>query len=397
MIQDLRRVRLHRHAYAKRLEGDLVPATVPSRVAHTPMIEAGAGRESGLTTLGRVFRVGSVVLGVRVLLSVVFATAGVAKLLDRQGTREGLQGFGVPGLAVPATAVLLPLAELATAVALVAEASAQWGGVAAVLLLLAFIAGIANALARGQAPDCHCFGQIHSEPAGGGTLARNVALAALAALVVVEGPGPSLTGWVSDRTAAELVAVAAGLAAAILGRLAIRFWRENQGLRSDLKNAQAEIASLPAGLPVGALAPGFALPSVQGETVTLEALRARGRPVVLVFVEPGCGPCGPLFPKLARWQAAMSSDLTVGLVSSGTPEENRLAVQDGGAEVLLQEDFEVATAYRIRATPATVIVTPQGRIAGAPAFGSPAIESLLRLTLRRQVEGSEVASPHPVA
>lgn len=119
--------------------------------------------------------------------------------------------------------------------------------------------------------------------------------------------------------------------------------------------------------------------------------------MALVFVEPGCGPCGPLFPKLARWQAAMSSDLTVGLVSSGTPEENRLAVRDGGAEVLLQEEFEVAKAYRIRATPATVIVTPQGRIAGAPAFGPPAIESLLRLTLRRQAEPSEVASTHPVA
>ena len=34
-------------------------------------------------------------------------------------------------------------------------------------------AAIAIAMARGKAPDCHCFGQLHSAPAGWKTLARN--------------------------------------------------------------------------------------------------------------------------------------------------------------------------------------------------------------------------------
>ena len=43
-----------------------------------------------------------------------------------------------------------------------------WLAFAAIVaaLLLAFVGGIAFNMARGNAPDCHCFGQLHSEPAG---------------------------------------------------------------------------------------------------------------------------------------------------------------------------------------------------------------------------------------
>jgi hypothetical protein len=42
-------------------------------------------------------------------------------------------------------------------------------------------------MARGEAPDCHCFGQLHSESAGWRTLARNGLLAAIAGFVVLAG------------------------------------------------------------------------------------------------------------------------------------------------------------------------------------------------------------------
>src|SRR3954454_14585054 len=113
---------------------------------------------------------GTAVLGARLFLAAVFATAGAAKLFDLPGNRDALRGFGVPEPLVRPIGVLLPLAELSTAVALVARPSAQWAGLAALVLLLAFIGGIANAMRKGQAPDCHCFGQISSEPAGQGTL-----------------------------------------------------------------------------------------------------------------------------------------------------------------------------------------------------------------------------------
>ena len=169
------------------------------------------------------------------------------------GARSPISAF--PSRTLPVAALLLPLLELATAVALIPPASARWGAVAAMALLLAFIGGIANALARGEAPDCHCFGQVHSAPAGRGTLVRNAVLAVLAAVVVVEGPGPSIPDWVSARTPAELVAVAAGAAAIALAALALRLWSDRRDLRRDLAAARAELAALPPGLPVGAQAP----------------------------------------------------------------------------------------------------------------------------------------------
>jgi peroxiredoxin len=329
------------------------------------------------------------VLGARILLAVVFATAGVAKLLDRRGTREALQGFGVPSFALASGAILLPVAELATAVALVPHPSAQWGGLAALVLLLGFIAGITNALLRGEAPDCHCFGQLQSEPAGRGTLARNVVLAALAGLVTVEGPGPSVTVWVGDRSAAELVAVAAGIAAVVVGALALRLWQSNRDLSRHLDRAHAELAVFPPGLPVGALAPGFSLPDIDGETVTLDALRAGGRPVVLVFVSPGCGPCETWSPELFRWQAMLAREITIAIISDGTPAQNRAIFGERGAQVLIQEKLEVMKAYRVKGTPATVLVNAEGMVASEPISGAIAGESFIRLTVRRAAAASK--------
>jgi uncharacterized membrane protein YphA (DoxX/SURF4 family)/thiol-disulfide isomerase/thioredoxin len=328
--------------------------------------------------------VGSFLLGIRVVLAAVFAVAGTAKLLDGAGTRRSLSEFGVPSGALPVAALLLPLLELATAVALIPPGSARWGALAALALLLGFIGGIANALARGEAPDCHCFGQVHSAPAGRGTLIRNAVLAALAAVVVLEGPGPSVPDWVSARTPAELVAVAAGAAAIALAALALGLWSDRRRLQRDLAAAQAEVAALPPGLPVGAPAPRFALAELGGETRTLESLCARGRPVMLVFVSPGCGPCQSVFREIGRWQGALSDRLTVAVISSGTAAENLpIAREHGITGMLLQEDFEVFRAYRVRHTPSALVVAPGGAIASAPAEGPPPIEPLVRLTLRR--------------
>jgi thiol-disulfide isomerase/thioredoxin len=165
-------------------------------------------------------------------------------------------------------------------------------------------------------------------------------------------------------------------------------------LTRTLANARAEISNLPAGLPVGAIAPGFALPSVGGGTVTLEDLRARGRPVALIFVSPDCGPCEALFPEVIRWQATIATDITLALVSSGTAEQNRAAIRNSEIEVLLQEEFEVAESYRLNATPTSVVVSPEGRVASAPV-SSHAIENLIRLTLRKHPMRSSPSAASP--
>ena len=142
------------------------------------------GRPSGKGT-GSVGPVSGVRLAARLVLAVIFAFSGGAKALDSKGTREGVIGFGVPSrLALP-MAVALPIAEFTTAGLLVWHTTAWWGGLAALVLLAAFSVAIAVNLGRGNRPDCHCFGQIHSAPVSGRMLARNLALAVPAVVLVL--------------------------------------------------------------------------------------------------------------------------------------------------------------------------------------------------------------------
>src|SRR5262245_38966636 len=93
----------------------------------------------------------------RLLLAGVFALAGVGKLLDPTGSRRSLADFGVPQPLIAIGSIALPLSELAVALALLSQASAAYGAVAALVLVTLFIGGITLNLARGRRPDCHCF------------------------------------------------------------------------------------------------------------------------------------------------------------------------------------------------------------------------------------------------
>ena len=61
-------------------------------------------------------------------------------------------------------------------------------------------------------------------------LARNGALLAIAAFAAALGPGPSISTWVAQRSAAELVAIALGLLAGVLVVLLLRSRRKNNRL-----------------------------------------------------------------------------------------------------------------------------------------------------------------------
>jgi peroxiredoxin/uncharacterized membrane protein YphA (DoxX/SURF4 family) len=330
------------------------------------------------------------------LLAAVFAVAGIAKLRDLEGSRAAMRDFGVPAKLAGPAGVLLPVAELVVAIGLVPTATARWAAIGALLLLLAFIWGIASALRRGVSPDCHCFGQLHSSPAGPATLVRNGVLAALALFVVVEAPGAALDDWVAARTAAELVAVGAGIAAVFFGVGWFYMWRQRRGLKRELGRAQRLATSAAPGVPIGSRAPDFSLPDLQGKNVSLDSLLQRGNPVLLVFVSPGCESCVELLPKLARWQRSLSDRLTLILVSTGRLKVNQPIFEEHGItdDVLLQEGMEVSDAFRIRGTPSALIITPDGSVATNPAETVFGIEPLLRTALN---EGVRVQAGSPVA
>ena len=325
-------------------------------------------------------------LTARLLLAAVFLVAGIAKLADLAGSRQALRDFGVPARLADPFGLLLPLAELAVVVVLLLPATAWWGALGAVALLLLFVGGIGYNLARGRQPECHCFGQLHSAPAGWPTLLRNLVLAALAGVVVGFGrsaPGPGVFDWMIALPVAQRIEVVAGLVAVALlvgagwllfqvmaqqGRLLLRIEALEAELADTGRTPQAAGSPTPAalGLPVGTAAPAFTLPTLSGETIALQALRALGKPVIVIFSDPGCGPCNALLPEVGRWQRDYASKVVVALISRGTAEANRpKASENGLRHVLLQHDREVAASYQADGTPSAVLVLPDGRI-GSP-------------------------------
>lgn len=338
-------------------------------------------------------------LGARLVLALVFAVAGVAKLADRADSRRAIVDFGVPAALAGPLGTLLPLAELAVAAALIPVETAWLGAAGAFLLLSLFAVAIGANMARGRKPDCRCFGQLRSAPAGWSTLARNAVLAAPALLVVWQGwngnVGPSVVGWAGALSTIQALAVFAVVL--VVGLLAAQYWllfqllRQNGRLVRLLERvegalADSRLALTPsgngaeevAGLPVGTPAPAFELPDLEGEKVSLDSLRSSGRPVLLVFTEPGCGYCEELLPVVGRWQDEFANELTIAIISCDDPEENRaLSKEHGLSRVLLEEDWEVSEVYMVDGTPSAVLVEPDGTVGSPLAEDAEEIEDLV--------------------
>lgn len=322
-----------------------------------------------------------VALVARLLLAIVFGVAAAAKALDMPETRRALTEFGAPEQAVVPGALLLPLAELATAVALLLRPSARWGAISAVCLLVLFMAAIARAMARGEAPSCQCFGKLASGLADRRALIRNVLLTMPAVFVVAYGPGEGIGQWVSGHSADELGALAAGACAAALAVLVARLWPQNQRLRRDLEFLRG-VQGSGAELPVGAQAPSFSLPSADGTRIGLDALLNRGRPIALVFIGPSCSSCQDMLPDFARWQSTLVERITIALLSRGSVREIRAMVEPYGLEnVLALDNRDVPTAYGMRATPSVVIIGRDGRIASRPHSTPAMTEAVIRNAL----------------
>jgi peroxiredoxin len=342
----------------------------------------------------------TLLVAAQLLLAAVFAVAGVAKLLDLNGSRRAVLDFGVPAPAARIIGTALPVAEIATAVGLLFVPTARWAALAALLLLGGFIAGIANAMRKGQAPDCNCFGQLHSAPAGRGTLARNIVLAAVAIFVVAEGPAPAINDWIAARSAAELVAIGLGIALAVLAAVAWRLRTENAELRT--RPAHEHDHPKPEdfereGLPIGDEAPDFELADVRGERHSLSALLGLGRPVVLFFTSPECGPCGGLLPDLARWQETLSDRATVAVVARGTAQDNaEFFAGHNMINLLVDGDSAVFDAYNIRSTPTAVAITPDRRVALAPAGGLHMPEVVMRIMIRPRLQDGSADGQRPL-
>jgi peroxiredoxin len=335
-----------------------------------------------------------ILLIARLLVSGVFLAAGAAKCADLKGTRKSLVDFGLPEWLARAGAVLLPLSEIVIALALIPARLAWCGSVAALALLALFILGISTALLRGRKPDCHCFGQLHSKPIGGGLLVRNIALAAVPAFSLLSGePFPPISALFQGLTPGEalLLPIAAGCLALLCFQSWLIFQLMRQGgrmlLRLDALEKQAAPASLqppssgaapPPGLPAGQPAPDFTLEALDGEKVSLAGLLAAGKPLLLLFTHPDCGPCIGLLAETVRWQQEYAGEFRLVLISQGDAKENRAKLKGHNPHLTLrQKEAEISSAYHAHGTPSAVLIRPDGAIGSSLASGAEAIRGLV--------------------
>lgn len=333
-----------------------------------------------------------ILLFIRIFLFAVFAVAAIGKFLDLKGAEKSVKAFGTPADLAKTFAILIPFAELVFAVCLLFVGTSWLGAIGVFLFLLVFIGGMIAQLAQGKAPDCHCFGAIHSEPVSKKSLIRNGVFAILALFLIAQGRENQGLSFaiMTNELALQFI-----LGLAIVGSLgAVIFYlkkiseQQNQIMRridvlefvSHDGNKQVErenVGSLQDALPIGAVAPDFVLPDLKGKKVALEHLLMQRKPLILFFVSPNCVPCAELLPEIETWREEFAERFNFVFISGGDAAENLEKFGASVKNILLQKDREVAEAFYAVWTPTVLVVNSEGIIASRPAVGDAAIRQLI--------------------
>jgi thiol-disulfide isomerase/thioredoxin/uncharacterized membrane protein YphA (DoxX/SURF4 family) len=332
-----------------------------------------------------------VLLIIRLILFGVFAVAGISKLLDPEGAKKAMRDFGTPEEFTSFFAVGLPFAELTFAVCLLFVGMSWVGAAGALLLLTTFIGGMIWQMAQGNAPECHCFGQIHSEPVGKKSLIRNVAFALLALVLLFSGrerQGLDLAATTVGMLQIVLILFLVILGVLLLGYLVKVAAQQNEIVRrlGILEFASSEPGAVERneagdpsdGLPIGAPLPDFAIPDLNGRIVQLDHLLSENKPFLFLFVGAQCAPCETLLPEIKEWEATLSNKLKFVFVSHGDVAVNMEKFgNDPSRTVLVERERAFAVSVGAKWTPTALFVDSHGNIASHIAPGDLAIRRLV--------------------
>src|SRR5690349_6968598 len=144
-------------------------------------------------------------LACRIVLCIVLAVAAAGKLIDHAELPARLRAVGVDA-GSRAIAVGLPIAEIATAVTLVAFPHSPLPAIAAIALLVAFSGFLVRTTRYGE--PCPCFGVVRVPQAATAAngIVRNGLLVALAVLATGGIDGARPLGTIVIALAAAFVA-----------------------------------------------------------------------------------------------------------------------------------------------------------------------------------------------
>ena len=344
-----------------------------------------------------------ILLIIRLILFGVFALAAIGKFLDLKGSEKAVKGFGTPDEFAKTFAIALPFAEIIFAFCLLFVSTSWIGAIGGLILLLTFTGGMLWQMSQGNAPDCHCFGQIHSEPVSRKSLVRNIIFSLLALFLVAQGredQGYDLTSDGSGTMQLILIFLLLALVVAalfylkkvldgqaeILRRIDVMEMVSGEGTSVERDNA----GSPHDGLPIGAPFPDFELTDVSNRRAALSTALKGGRPAVFMFVSPTCEPCKALLPELERWEAELGNRVNFVLFSSGTADTNAGKFAVFSDDVVLQKNRELAEQVYARWTPTAIFVRADGTVGSHPAAGDNAIRELIDNIRTNDVSDSNV-------
>jgi len=352
-----------------------------------------------------------VYLYLRLFLAAVFSIAAVGKILDFRGSEKSVREFGVPASLAKAVAFCLPVVEIAIAVMLINMNSAFAGSIVAAIILAVFTIGMVFQRVKGNAPDCHCFGAVGSEPVGISTIARNLVLLLLAVALVFsadirrggslfEQPGTLIAPLLASSVLPVIVLILFSYANGLKKRtveLASKVEALEGILMGESGGANANIGHPEDGIPVGAPMPPASALSVRNIHGGTLAQRLTEGNHVVVFVGPDCGPCAAMLPDLISLRDEYDGRLQVSLVSEGDIERNTDKFTDFGLENLfIQEKKEISSLFLAKWTPTAVLIS-HGRIASRVAAGEANIRKLFEFQNGRDFSAENLFTPTGIA
>lgn len=327
----------------------------------------------------------------RIGLAAIFGLAGISKFLDLDGSEKAFKDFGVPAAIARPSSIALSVLEIIIAGLFLSRATSWFAALGALFLLILFVGQMIYQMAKGNAPDCHCFGQLHSEPVGKKSLIRNIAFALPAGFMVFQGrenQGLNVAERSSDLMQLIFgVAIMAFLAVVVFHLRKISEQQSEIMKRMDVMELVArdggevtrdEAGHPHGGLPIGTVFPDFALPDLAGNTVSLTDLRSANLPVLFLFVSPTCNPCKALVPEFEQWQDDLRDKVKLVFVTTGKAEENAEKFAGEASKLLLvQKERELSDIVKAQWTPTAVLMDRHGRIASHVAAGDAAIRELV--------------------
>lgn len=300
----------------------------------------------------------------------VLVVSGAATLRSPGSLERALESLRVPGpLAGRPVRLLLPWVEVALGLALLVTTGRALLGASALVLGLfaAYLVLVVAAVRRPEPADCGCFGALRDTRVTPATVVRNVLLVVAASVTVLGATGGGGLRDLADGPAAGWL-LGAALAAAVAVAVTWRSGPAPAGADDEyVREAVPDAAQV--------------LTADRRLLVLVDEAQSAAR--LLVFLRPGCAPCGRLGPQVAGWREALAP-VDVRPVVVGDPEVlGALPYLDDSAWF---DPHAVALDLLGEGSPSAVLLGTDGLLAGGPVRGEDAVTAFVE-DVRAQVSG----------